>query len=70
MSQAPKPEDKYEFTEEELLEMLRQVKAWKKELFKHPESPDFIKLQELELHLTRRCEAIVTKRYWGEKGLG
>jgi len=67
--QTSKPEDKYDFTEEELLDILKQVKSWKKQLAKHPESPDFIELQKLEQHLTRRVEAIVTKRYWLEKGL-
>lgn len=61
--------DKYDLTEEELLELLKYVKSWKAKLAKHPESPDFIKLQEMELHCTRRVEAIVTKRYWAEKAI-
>jgi len=37
-----KEHDKYDFTEDELIELKRIVTDFQKRLFKHPESPDYI----------------------------
>jgi hypothetical protein len=69
MSKPETKEDKYEFTEEELVELLQIVREWRKKLFKHPESSDHVALLQLEQHLVRRLEQIAIKRYFKEKGL-
>lgn len=62
-------QDKYDFTEEELLAILKQVKDWRRLLLKHPESPDHVAMLQLEKHVTLRLNEMVTKRYYKEKGL-
>jgi hypothetical protein len=69
MTEKPKAEDKYEFTEDELVELMHIEKEWRKKLFRHPESSDHIVLLQLEQHLERRLTEIITKRYFKEKGL-
>jgi len=65
----PPEEDKYEFTEDELVELAKIIKEWRKRLFRHPESSDHIALLQLEQHLIRRMSELVTKRYFKDKGL-
>lgn len=66
---AQKPDDKYEFIEEELIEIKKAVQGWKKKLDKHPEGQDFITLKQYEDHLIRRLNELIWKKYKVEKGL-
>lgn len=67
--ESKKEEDKYQFEEDELIELVKIVKSWRMKLHKHPESSDHIALLQLEQHLLRRLDEIVIKRYRKEKGL-
>lgn len=64
-----KAADKYQFDEEELLELVKIIRSWRQKLEKHPESSDSVALIQLEQHLLRRLDEIVIKRYRKEKGL-
>lgn len=66
---AQPPTDKYEFDENELVELAKIIKGWRKKLAKHPESSDHISLLQLEQHVTRRLTEIISKRYFKEQGL-
>lgn len=69
MSEESKKEDKYQFEEDELIDLCKTVKLWRQKLYRHPESSDHVALLQLEQHLMRRIDEIVTKRYRKEKGL-
>jgi hypothetical protein len=64
-----KAEEKFEFTEEEMIELVKLLKAWRKRLEKHPEVPDYTALLQVESHFMRRLTELVSKRYFKEKGL-
>jgi hypothetical protein len=68
-AEQPKKEDKYQFEEDELVELTKLIRTWRQKLFRHPESSDHIACLQLEQHLLRRLDEIVTKRYRKEKGL-
>jgi hypothetical protein len=68
-TEVKKEDDKYQFTEDELIELAKIVRSWRMKLFKHPESSDHVALLQLEQHLLRRLDEIVIKRYRKEKGL-
>lgn len=59
----------YEFTEEQLLEILNFLEEKRKLLFKHPESPDHIAMWQLEQHVISRLNKISWDRYQKEKGI-
>lgn len=59
----------YEFTEEQLLEILNFLEEKRKLLLKHPESPDHIAMWQLEQHIISRLNKISWDRYQKEKGI-
>jgi len=59
----------YEFTEEQLLEILNFLEDKRKLLLKHPESPDHIAMWQLEQHIITRLNKISWDRYQNEKGI-
>jgi len=72
MSEPPKiniKKDKYNFTEEELIEIKKFIESKRKQLSKHPESPDYIAIWTFEQHLIKRLQEIAWKKYKTEKGL-
>lgn len=60
---------KYEYTEDELIELKKILKSRMTSLAKHPEGPDYISTKQLDDYLTRRLSDIAWKRYKSEKGL-
>jgi hypothetical protein len=64
-----KAEDKYEFTEDETVEIIKLLRSWRKKLFKHPESQDHIYLLQCEEYFVKKLTDILKKRYFKEKGL-
>jgi hypothetical protein len=68
MTETPKVEG-YEFTEEQLLEILNFIEEKRKLLFKHPESPDHVAMWQLEQHIIMRLNQISWQRYQREKGI-
>ena len=65
----PEKVEGYEFTEEQLLEILNFIEEKRKLLFKHPESPDHVAMWQLEQHIITRLNQISWQRYQREKGI-
>jgi hypothetical protein len=65
----PEKVEGYEFTEEQLLEILNFLEEKRKLLFKHPESPDHVAMWQLEQHIITRLNKISWDRYQREKGI-
>ena len=61
--------DVYEYTEDQMIQYIKTLREWRKALFKHPESPDYVATKTLEDHFMRRLADLTTKRYYKEKGL-
>ena len=69
MAAAPKVETKYEYTEDELIEIKKLIEPKRKLLFGHPEGPDYQAVWGFEQHLIRRLSAIAWEKYTKDKGL-
>ena len=63
-----KPEG-YEFTEEQLIEILNFIEEKRKNLLKHPESPDHIAMWQLEQHIMTRLNQLSWQRYQKDKNI-
>lgn len=64
-----KPPEGYQFTEEQLIEILNFIEGKRKLLLKHPESPDHIAMWQLEQHILNRLNQISWQKYMKEKGI-
>jgi hypothetical protein len=65
----PEKVEGYEFTEEQLLEILNFLEEKRKLVLKHPEGPDHIAMWQLEQHVIQRLNAISWSRYQKEKSI-
>lgn len=64
-----KPLEGYSLNEEQLIDLLNFLEGYRKLLFKHPESQDYIAIWRLEEHVMRRLNEIAWNKYQQEKGI-